>query len=59
MRQMIDDLQNENGELYQTIQDLSSQIKTSDDDNKELAIANKQIQAVSQGRYPFRLLHPH
>lgn len=59
LRQMIDDLQNENGELYQTIQDLSSQIKTSDDDNKELAIANKQIQAVSQGRYPFRLLHPH
>ena len=46
LRQMIDDLQSENGELYQTIQDLSSQIKTSDDDNKELAIANKQIQAV-------------
>lgn len=46
LRQMIDDLQNENGELYQTIQDLSAQIKTSDDDNKDLAIANKQIQAV-------------
>jgi predicted nuclease with TOPRIM domain len=45
-RQMIEDLQNENGELYQTIQDLHAQMKAADDDNKELASANKQTQEV-------------
>jgi hypothetical protein len=45
-RQMIEDLQNENGELYQTIQDLHAQMKTADDDNKELASVNKQTQEV-------------
>ena len=45
-RQMIGDLQTENGELYQTIQDLHAQMKAADDDNKELALANKQTQEV-------------
>jgi len=45
-RQMIEDLQTENGELYQTIQDLEAQMKAADDDNKELASTNKQTQEV-------------
>jgi hypothetical protein len=47
LRQMIDDLQNENGELLQAIEDLHLQVKAADDDNKELALANKQTQDVS------------
>ena len=50
-RQMIDDMSAENTELQQVVEDMGSQLKMFEDDNKQLTETNKQIQNVSWGHY--------